>query len=269
MQLKRVAVLVAGMALGGIGAWPAGAQAPGGLGAATGDVVAALTRQYGAPDQRRQCWKARTPPRQGQSGITACLQVAQNWRVETAAGPQLFVLLAGNGPQDCHACAGVIGLFSFVQANGRWTVAAKLPATEDGAYGEPTGAAAFQVLQFGPATWGWIQKTGYFAMGEGTESYMVWLPRRGGIVEAGNLPAGYDNSGACDEEPQTGSGHECRRLSATLQVDRSGGNGDAWSLRMEVTGMHGARQVRAGFTVPFDPVRFRYSPPKALEEFIS
>ncbi len=244
--------------------WPPGtARAQTGLGNAETEVALALAREYGEVDPHEHCWKA-TSHEQNWS-VSACLKIAQSFRIATPSGVHIYVLLAGKGDSDCHGCGGLIGLFSFAQSGTRWTMEAKAPAEPDGSYGVPTDPLNFQVIEYGPATWGWLETASHYGQGELEERYLVYLPRNGAFVLAGQIDAQRDNAANCVSETKTYSGGGCLNVALALGVDRSAPATDFWPLLLQAFGIHGGKPVAQHFAASSDAESFRYTVPQELD----
>jgi hypothetical protein len=258
--LARTIMLAVGVAFGA-----APVLAKGGSAAVEAAIAsAALGKEIGRYDAARKC--RRVTARSDGVTVATCLKITKTVEVDTASGPRIHVLLAGDNPkEDCHACPGVVAFATFAPATPAWRLVARSVPRLDGSWGRANPPENFRVSKLGAELWGWVETTSY--TGQGTTSGLVniFLPHDESIVEAGSLPGDHDNSGNCEEgKSKTFSGEDCEDVKIMLGVDLSEPAARYYPIVLTAGGRVGTRPVNGRFVVPFDPKSYRYVEPKGV-----
>jgi hypothetical protein len=203
-------------------------------------VVTMLNAAYGPYNSTVKGWVA------VHEGITYTVRVLDQRKVSTPYGERLYVLTAGDAPEEeaAHATPGLLGAFIGVETDGGIHTIASARALPFGGWGRAPETFAF--LQFGPdAYFGWIIESGYTAQGHTSISKTMLLPYGKTVSARGSVTT-------CDED-------------FTLAVDTTATGVKVYPL---VATIKHAGTSRKGWTttvrIPFDGKAFTYRSPKAF-----
>jgi hypothetical protein len=232
-------------------------------------AVSALGSAPGRIDTRRGCWAATA---RDAAGVTSgCLRIVRGFNAAGPNGDQVFLLLTGKGTTDCHACAGLIAFAVLDAAGPDWRITVPpVPAT-NGAYGQPTGPAAFAFVQLGRDRWGWIEKHSGVGQGVVEGGHTIHMLRGPAFVEVGLLPGERDNSGACGDPGDPITSPSCMTIESidvTAAPDVSRPDAAAYPILLHATGSvfqagKGSRRIDKRAVARFDETRFQYVAPLA------
>lgn len=223
---------------------------------------AALGNLPGRWNAARRCWAASV--RSPNGAVSACLSVVKGYTVPTPDGAaEIHLLLQGKGTTDCHACSG-LSAFAVVTATGDAWHAASRPLVEpNGGYGVPTDPKSVTFARLGSARWGWIESASSFGQGFLEGAISVHLMRGGIATDAGTLPGGHSNGGACDEygaaQPSCAQKID---YTVTATPDVSDPLAAAYPIILHAHGTLG-RALDKQTRVPFDERKSQYVAPAA------
>jgi len=203
-------------------------------------VLTMLNAAYGPYNPTVEGWVA------AHEGLTYTFRVLDQRQVSTPYGERLYVLTAGDAPEEAaaHATPGLLGAFIGVENDGSIHTIASARALPFGGWGRAPDTFAFQ--QFGPdAYFGWIIASGYTAQGHTSISKTMLLPYGKTVSERGSLTT-------CDEDftlavDTTATGVKVYPLVATIKREGKSSKGRTTTIR-----------------IPFDVQGFRYRSPKAF-----
>jgi len=203
-------------------------------------VVTMLNAAYGPYNPTVKGWVT------AHEGITYTVRVLDQRKVSTPYGERLYVLTAGDAPEEeaAHATPGLLGAFIGGENDGGIHTIASAKALPFGGWGRAPETFAFQ--QFGPdAYFGWIIASGYTAQGHTSISKTMLLPDGKTVSERGSLTT-------CDADftlavDTTATGVKVYPLVATIKHEGTSRKGRTTTVR-----------------IPFDVQGFRYRSPKVF-----
>ncbi len=201
---------------------------------------------FGRLDPARGCILARV--RAEGSDTSACLAIVKTKRI----GEVVHLALSGKGKMDCHACTGLVGFAVLSTSSPGWKVEAAGPAYSSGSYGAPTAARDITFTHLGRDRWGWIEEGGAFGQGVLEGGFTIYARRDRQVAEAGRLPGGLDNMGACVDGKVFDTG-PCVAVKAGLTPDASDPAAEGYPLKLTYAGKAGRRAVREQRTARYDP----------------
>src|SRR5215475_1137967 len=203
-------------------------------------VVTMLNAAYGPYNPTVNGWVT------AHEGLTYTFRVLDQRQVSTPYGERLYVLTAGDAPEEdaAHATPGLLGAFIGVKNDSGIHAIAAARALPFGGWGRAPETFAFQ--QFGPdAYFGWIIESGYTAQGHISISKTLLLPYGKTVSERGSLTT-------CDED-------------FTLAVDTTATGVKVYPLLATITHKGKSSKGRATTVrIPFDVKAFLYRSPKAF-----
>src|SRR5215470_9315542 len=203
-------------------------------------AVTMLKAAYGPYNPTRKGWVA------AHEGLTYTFRVLDQRKVSTPYGERLYVLTAGDAPEEAaaHATPGLLGAFIGVENDSGIHTIAAARALPFGGWGRAPETFAFR--QFGPdAYFGWIIASGYTAQGHTSISKTMLLPYGKTVFERGSLTT-------CDED-------------FTLAVDTTATGVKVYPLIATIK--HGGKSRKRRTTtvrIPFDMQSFMYRSPTAF-----
>jgi len=179
-------------------------------------------------------------------GITYTFRVLDQRKVSTPYGERLYVLTAGDAPEEkaAHATPGLLGAFVGVENAGSIQTIASARALPFGGWGRAPETFAFQ--QFGPdAYFGWIIESGYTAQGHTSISKTMLLPYGKTVSARGSVTT-------CDED-------------FSLAVDTTATGVKVYPLIATITHEGKAKKGRTTTVrIPFDVKAFTYRSPRVF-----
>jgi len=203
-------------------------------------VVTMLNAAYGPYNPTRKGWGV------AHEGLTYTFRVLDQRKVSTPYGERLYVLTAGDAPEEAaaHATPGLLGAFIGVENDSGIHTIAAARALPFGGWGRAPETFAFR--QFGPdAYFGWIIASGYTAQGHTSISKTMLLPYGKTVSERGSLTT-------CDAD-------------FTLAVDTTATGVKVYPLIATIT--HAGKSKKGRTTtvrIPFDVQLFTYRSPTAF-----
>lgn len=168
-----------------------------------------------------------------------CIDIDRQKVIETDKGKRLYILITGdvsfdeNGEEVLrgHAASGLVGMF-VLKPNGKgWQVESGNPTMNAGSYG--LGLGGWDLKQFAPNTWGFMNEHGDTHQGYTSTSFLILTPNGRGIMENW-IGASFDSGGSdgCGGQGQ----RLCNDRSADLEIDTSKTVNGFYPLKLTVNG---------------------------------
>jgi len=215
-----------------------------------------LDKAYGKPNKASGCWMATD-----KDGQRYCMKIDHAEPRDTVSGRRLYLIVTGHAlnekgePEDSHASSGLVGAFVAEEQQGQTVLLASNAKIPLGSYGEAPKDWGLRLL--GPSDyWGWVNTSGDGNQGVFASWHKILAPYGKSIRELGNIPASFDNEGACGDK-------RCERsttsLESTLDIDANQTSQRVFPLRVTVTGnLKGKPLAPKTWTLPFDSQRWSY-----------
>jgi|CXWK01.1.fsa_nt_gi hypothetical protein len=220
---------------------------------------AIMTSVYGPYDKRRRCWV-------GKKGNDAfCMRPHKLDTITLNGSERIFAAVGGApivGGEDCHSCAGNLGLLIFERAGGAFRLIASNGLFEEmGSWGSVPPEESFAVEKIGPEAYGWVIETGYTAQGVTGAGKEIFVDEGDAVVSLGAISISLDNCGAVED------GQPCQNYAFDLKFG-PGGSGRFYDAVAELTKKSDKPPGPARYDVPFDTGVKKYQPPEALETLL-
>lgn len=219
-----------------------------------------------------------------QLGGEYCVRQIKSETRQTAQGKQMYLLFAGskldftNGEENgSHADSGFAGVFVLKQkAENDWQLAAALPESWAGAFGNAPAAKDWSFHQFGQDKWGFMTRHSDVHQGYAGSAYVLFHYDGGQSIGRSLIASAADNSGALGDcrfnrqgrKANAAERRECLNslhdLSSTIKIAKSGKTVKGfYPLQISVSGFDGRKQYRnQTFTVPYHAGKKQYIAPK-------
>ena len=215
---------------------------------------AVMTGLYGPYDGGGKCWV-------GSAGADrSCMRPMRLDRVEEGGTRRLYIATGGGAlsGNDCHGCAGYVGLVVLEEEGGRFRLAADNGLHEQmGAWGAAPPEESFALHRIGPDNHGWTIESGFTGQGVTMGGQTVHVMRGGKVAEIGRITTIFDN---CGFDPD-----DCRSREASVTFDPASA-ADPYYAATVVIDKAEPPVAETRFKVPFDKVSGRYTTPAALEK---
>lgn len=265
---NRAYACIAAIALSLAAAHPAAAGMRTGIPSASIDTPAdfwkaVMEHFYGGYDRSRKCWVGEI------DGEPHCMRPHRLDSVSSGGAVRHFVVAGGykiegnDGPANCHACSGSLGLIVLEEAGGELELVARNGLAEAaGAWGEIPPEENFRLREIGPGRHGWTMQTGWAGQGYVYGSFVVYGVSGSDVIQLGHIPVHADNSGYCGEDMPKCFVHDYEL------VFGSGSGGTFHDIVLRKIG--GEAEDPEGFRIPFDETALKYQVPAeadALFEF--
>jgi len=211
-----------------------------------------MTGLYGPYDARQKCWI-------GKVGAEAyCMRPHKLQTVEVKGRKQHHIAMGGRkvGGQDCHACAGAMGL-AVLEDDGTTVklAAANSLAEEFGSWGKVPPEESFVLVETGADNHGWLIESGYTAQGITMAGSSVYGRKAGEIVNLGDIRTSYDD---CGYKPDA-----CRSIDFDLTFTPAAGR-QHYDIEARLAPDSGKVEAGDRFDIPFDETAGRYVQPEAM-----
>ena len=168
-----------------------------------------------------------------------CIDIDRQKVIETDKGKRLYILITGdvsfdeNGEEVLrgHAASGLVGMFVLKPKGKGWQVESANPTMNAGSYG--LGLGGWDLKQFAPNTWGFMNEHGDTHQGYTSTSFVILTPKGRGIVENW-IGADFDSGGSdrCGGQKQP----RCNDMNASLNIDTSKTVNGFYPLKLTVNG---------------------------------
>lgn len=223
---------------------------------------------YGPYDKTLKCWTARI------GGDHVCMRPHRLDQVTIRGVSHLFLAIGGSRlgddgqPQEAHVDSGMLGLVVLRQDGATFRLAARNDLhTPFGSFGNVPSEEAFAVREIGPDdAYGWVATDGWMGQGHVLTSATIFAPVGDKVVNIGNIPDHYDNSGNCENGKVMGSDVACTDYSSELIFDSADRSGRFYPIIVKVTGTREGVTIDKAFTTTFDPATFAYRKIEGLPE---
>lgn len=168
-----------------------------------------------------------------------CIDIDRQKVIDTNKGKRLYILIKGDVSFDesgekvlhGHASSGLVGMFVLKPKGEGWQVESANPYMNAGSSGY--GLGGWDLEQFAPNTWGFMNEHGDTHQGYTNTSFVILTPKGRGIMENW-IGAGFnsDGSDSCGGQGQ----RRCNDRSANLTIDTSKTVNGFYPLRLTVSG---------------------------------
>lgn len=215
---------------------------------------------YGKYDRRQKCWVRKA------EGKSWCMRPHTLHRVSDGAA-SLYFMAIGGGPlgeaNDCHACAGALGLLVLTDAHPNLGVVAKSARYMDyGSWGKVPAEESFAVHRIGaPANFAWAIENGWTGQGV-TATWTDLFGIIGDQVKSiGQLPAGFSDEGNCDNGVNLSTQEKCTAVSFETLYAASRTDETFASIMLKGSGTLKGETFGQNYTVDFDRTSMSYKEP--------
>ncbi|MDN5892246.1 MAG: hypothetical protein L0H51_08810 [Psychrobacter sp.] len=168
-----------------------------------------------------------------------CIDIDRQKVIETDKGKRLYILITGdvsfdkNGKEVLrgHGASGLVGMFVLKPKGEGWQVESANTYMNAGSWG--LGLGGWDLEQFAPNTWGFMNEHGDTHQGYTSTSFVILTPDGRGIIENW-IGAGFDSGGSdgCGGQGQ----RLCNDRSADLEIDTSKTVNGFYRLKLTVNG---------------------------------
>jgi len=222
---------------------------------------------YGSYSKEHSCWIRK------HDGTNYCMNPTHLDIVGSDENRKIFIAVGGskldeNGQlEECHACAGALGLIVLAEAGSQLGVVAKNKLFEEiGSWGSAPGPEAFSVREIGPkGSNGWLIKTAYTQGGKTSVTVDIHGVVGDGVVPLGSVITDFDNSGDCGER---GLPH-CTNISGDLVIDANSRADTFYPLILRASGIRKGRAFKGTYRFVFDRHALQYTAPRNMPEELS
>jgi hypothetical protein len=223
---------------------------------------------YGPYDKALKCWVARL----GEDRV--CMRPHRLDQVTVRGRNTLFLVIGGSRIgddgelQQSHADSGRLGLVVLAETGRNLDLVARNDLKSPfGTFGALPAEDAFAVREIGPnETYGWVAEDGWMGQGVVITYNRIFAPVGDKVVQVGDLPSHYDNSGNCEEGKVIGSDTPCTDYSGELLFDSAASASRFYPIILKVTGSREGVVIDRAFTTEFDPGTFSYRKIEGLPE---
>ena len=220
---------------------------------------AVMTGVYGPYDKVQKCWIGKKGTEQ------FCMRPHKLDTITLNGSERIFAAVGGApivGGEDCHSCAGNLGLLIFERAGGAFRLIASNGLFEEmGSWGSVPPEESFAVEKIGPEAYGWVIETGYTAQGVTGAGKEIFVDEGDAVDSLGAISISLDNCGAVED------GQPCQNYAFDLKFG-PGGSGRFYDAVAELTKKSDKPPGPARYDVPFDTGVKKYQPPEALETLL-
>lgn len=215
---------------------------------------------YGPYDKALKCWTARI------AEDRVCMRPHRLDQVSIGGVNHLFLAIGGarigddGQPQSAHVDSGMLGLIVLRQNGATLRLVAKNDLhTPFGSFGQVPSEESFAVREIGPDdAYGWVATDGWIGQGHMLTSATIFAPVGDKVVNIGNIPDHYDNSGNCENGKVIGSDVACTDYSSELIFDSADRSARFYPIIVKVTGTREGVTIDQAFTTRFDAGKFAY-----------
>jgi hypothetical protein len=224
--------------------------------------AAVMESFYGGHDAARECWLATIDLQEH------CMRPHRLDAVDADTGHLYFIVTGGyriseiGEPDNCHACAGSLGLIVLRQSGSLLELVARNGlAAQAGAWGAIPDNGSFRLREIGDGAYGWTMERLWGGQGYVGSTVSVFGVSGSDVVDLGDVPILADNTDLCGNETST-----CFTKTYDLVFDALSGDG---FRDIVLKKRPDSTEGPASFRIPFDREGFAYTLPPVISEFFS
>ncbi len=226
---------------------------------------AVMTELYGPYNKRRKCWIGRS------SGHRFCMRPHKLKSVTTGSSSRHYVVAGGyqindgGGRDECHGCAGVMGLVVLEDGDKNLKVTAKSSLFDTiGSWGHIPDEGSFELHEIGRGgAYGWTIASGFTGQGYTVQAFDILGVVGDQFRSLGKLPKGWDDSGNCEDGENISNGGGC----TDIQVQMSFIPDNAptfYPVLLEMSGVEEGKAYSKRFRLSYDEGLLAYKIPKDM-----